>query len=161
MSNFSIRIAKKEDASTILKFIEGIADYEKLSHEVEATIEKIETYLFGEKSFAHCLLAFENEHPVGFALYFHNYSTFVSKPGIYLEDLFVDPNYRGKGYGKKLLLQLVQTAKENNFGRVEWSVLDWNKPAIDFYEGLGAIPMNGWTTYRLNEAAIERLTRNK
>jgi GNAT superfamily N-acetyltransferase len=159
MSNFSIRIAKKEDAPTILRFIEGIADYEKLSHEVEATIEKIETYLFEDKSYAHCLLAFENENPVGFALYFHNYSTFVSKPGIYLEDLFVDPNYRGKGYGKKLLLQLVQTAKENNLGRVEWSVLDWNQPAIDFYESLGAKPMKGWTVYRLNEEAISELTR--
>lgn len=159
MSEFSIRLAQKEDVATILSFIEGIAAYEKLSHEVEATHEKIEHYLFGEKSFASCFLAFEGNIPVGFALYFNNYSTFVSKPGIYLEDLFVDPSYRGKGYGKKLLLKLVQTAKENNWGRVEWSVLDWNKPAIDFYESLGAKPMKGWTVFRLNEAAIAELTK--
>jgi len=91
-------------------------------------------------------------------LYFNNYSTFVSKPGIYLEDLFIEPSYRGKGYGKKLLLKLVQTAKENNWGRVEWSVLDWNKPAIDFYESLGAKPMNGWTVYRLSEKEINNLS---
>ncbi len=159
MSQFAIRFAQKEDAGVILSFIQGIALYEKLSHEVEATTEKIEHYLFGEKAFASCLLAFEDDIPVGFALYFNNYSTFVSKPGIYLEDLFVDPTYLGKEYGKQLLLQLVKIAKENNYGRVEWSVLDWNQPAIDFYESLGAKPMNGWTVYRLNSSAIDALTK--
>jgi GNAT superfamily N-acetyltransferase len=158
MSEFSIRPAQREDVAIILNFIEGIAAYEKLSHEVEATHEKIEHYLFGEKSFASCFIAFEGNTAVGFALYFNNYSTFVSKPGIYLEDLFIEPSYRGKGYGKKLLLKLVQTAKENNWGRVEWSVLDWNKPAIDFYESLGAKPMNGWTVYRLSEKEINNLS---
>jgi GNAT superfamily N-acetyltransferase len=94
-------------------------------------------------------LAFEDDTPVGFALFFHNYSTFVSKPGIYLEDLFIEPSFRGKGYGKKLLMHLVQTARERDCGRVEWSVLDWNTPAIDFYKSLGAVAMDGWTVFRI------------
>jgi GNAT superfamily N-acetyltransferase len=149
MANLSIRFAQKADCGLILNFIEGIADFEKLSHQVEATIPKIEEHLFGPKAVAECLLAFENEVAVGFALFFHNYSTFVSKPGIYLEDLFIVPKYRGKGYGKALLLNLIDIAKERNCGRVEWSVLDWNEHAIKFYESLGATPMNGWTVYRI------------
>lgn len=155
---FSIRAATAADCGLILHFIKGIAQYEKLSHLVEATEEKIHTHLFGEKAFAECFLAFENDVSIGFALFFHNYSTFVSKPGIYLEDLFILPKFRGKGYGKKLFLHLVQTAYYRNCGRVEWSVLNWNKPAIDFYESLGAIAMQGWIIYRLDEARIAALT---
>ena len=148
--SFQIRFATAADCEIILNFIKGIAEYEKLSHLVEATTEKISTHLFGPKAVAECLLAFEDNTPVGFALFFHNYSTFVSKPGIYLEDLFVDPNFRGKGYGKALLETLIQLAKDRDFGRVEWSVLDWNTSAISFYESMGAKPMNGWTVYRIS-----------
>lgn len=154
---FEIKPATKNDAGIILELIKDIAEYEKLSDQVEATEESIVKYLFEEKAFAECLIGFENHVPIGFALFFHNYSTFVSKPGIYLEDLFVKEQYRGKGYGKKLLLSLVKIAQERNCGRVEWSVLNWNKPAIDFYESLGATPMNEWTVYRLNQEAINKL----
>ncbi|MFY8107930.1 MAG: GNAT family N-acetyltransferase [Bacteroidia bacterium] len=156
-SMLNIRFAKKEDAGLILHFIKGIAHYEELSDQVQATEESIIKYLFEEKSFAECLLAYENETPVGFALFFHNYSTFVSRPGIYLEDLYIEPEFRGKSYGKNLLLELVKIAKSRNCGRVEWSVLNWNKPAIDFYESLGAVPMSGWTVYRLDEEAMGKL----
>lgn len=152
-----IKPATKNDAGIILELIKDIAEYEKLSDQVEATKESIIKYLFDEKAFAECLIGFENKVPIGFALFFHNYSTFVSRPGIYLEDLFVKEKYRGKGYGKKLLLSLVKIAQERNCGRVEWSVLNWNKPAIDFYESLGATPMNEWTVYRLNQEAINEL----
>ncbi|OYU94942.1 MAG: N-acetyltransferase [Bacteroidetes bacterium B1(2017)] len=153
MAEFSIRVAQKDDAAIILGFIEGIAEYEKLSHAVEATVEKIEEHLFGARAYAECLLAYEGTTAVGFVLFFHNYSTFVSKPGIYLEDLFINPAYRGKGYGKALLLNLFEIAKERNCGRVEWSVLDWNQSAIDFYLSLGAVPMNGWTVFRKKVAS--------
>lgn len=160
METFHIRFATEADCDTILGFIHGIAAYEKLSHEVEATAENIREHLFGTKAVAECLLAYEGSTAVGFALFFHNFSTFVSRPGIYLEDLFIEPPYRGKGYGKALLLQLVKIAAERNCGRVEWSVLNWNKPAIDFYESLGAVPMNEWTVYRLREADIQRLAQS-
>jgi GNAT superfamily N-acetyltransferase len=156
-SMLEIKPATKNDAGIILELIKDIAEYEKLSDQVEATKESIIKYLFDEKAFAECLIGFENKVPIGFALFFHNYSTFVSRPGIYLEDLFVKEKYRGKGYGKKLLLSLVKIAQERNCGRVEWSVLNWNKPAIDFYESLGATPMNEWTVYRLNQKAINEL----
>lgn len=156
-SMLEIKPATKNDAGIILELIKDIAEYEKLSDQVEATKESIIKYLFDEKAFAECLIGFENKVPIGFALFFHNYSTFVSRPGIYLEDLFVKEKYRGKGYGKKLLLSLVKIAQERNCGRVEWSVLNWNKPAIDFYESLGATPMNEWIVYRLNQEAINEL----
>lgn len=146
----NIRKAVAADVPLIRSFIEGIAAYEKLSHEVETTDEKLLDTLFGERSYAEVLLAYEWETPVGFALFFHNYSTFRAKPGIYLEDLFIQPEYRGKGYGKALLQQLIEIAKERNCGRVEWSVLDWNTPAIDFYKSMGAIAMDEWTTFRMN-----------
>lgn len=148
--SFQIRFATAADCDIILNFIKGIAEYEKLSHEVEATVEKIATHLFGPKAVAECLLAHEGNTPIGFALFFHNYSTFVSKPGIYLEDLFVDPNFRGKGYGKALLETLIQLAKDRDCGRIEWSVLDWNTSAISFYQSMGAKPMNGWTVFRIS-----------
>jgi GNAT superfamily N-acetyltransferase len=156
-ATFFMRKAAAEDAALIVHFIRAIAEYEKLTHLVQASEESIRQTLFGERSYADCILGFEGDTPVGFALYFHNYSTFVSRPGIYLEDLFVEPQHRGKGYGKALLLELVKIAKEMNCGRVEWSVLNWNKPAIDFYESLGATPMSEWTVYRLDEESIKRL----
>jgi GNAT superfamily N-acetyltransferase len=157
-TNFEIKPATINDAQTIVDLIKAIAEYEKLSDQVKATPETIIEHLFSQKSYAECLIAFENNEPIGFALFFHNFSTFVSKPGIYLEDLFVLENHRGKGYGKKLLLRLIALAKQRNCGRVEWSVLNWNKPAIDFYESLGATAMNEWTTYRLNEETITSLS---
>lgn len=152
-----IRVAEIEDASTILMLIKGIADYEKLSHTVINNEDMIKKYLFGEKKFAEVLIAEYDDVPVGFALFFHNYSTFVGKPGIYLEDLFVLPEMRGKGIGKILFLELVKIANERNCGRVEWSVLNWNKPAIDFYKSMGAVPMDEWTVYRLTEDKISQL----
>jgi GNAT superfamily N-acetyltransferase len=127
MNNFSIRFATEDDCGLILHFIKGIAEYEKLSDQVVATEDKIRTHLFGEKAVAECFLAFEDDTPVGFALF----------------------SFRGKGYGKKLLMHLVQTARERDCGRVEWSVLDWNTPAIDFYKSLGAVAMDGWTVFRI------------
>lgn len=156
---FTIKAATINDINIILELINDIAIYEELSKEVINTLEKIKTYLFGDQKFAECFIAFENDVPVGFSLFFHNYSTFVGKPGIYLEDLFVKEPYRGKGYGKALLINLIKIAKERNCGRVEWSVLNWNQSAIDFYEKLGAEPMNGWTVYRLNEEKIELLSK--
>lgn len=156
-TNFEIKPATINDAQTIVDLIKAIAEYEKLSDQVKATPETIIEHLFSQKSYAECLIGFENNEPIGFALFFHNFSTFISKPGIYLEDLFVLESHRGKGYGKKLLLQLIALAKQRNCGRVEWSVLNWNKPAIDFYESLGATAMNEWTTYRLNEETINKL----
>jgi len=155
--NFEIKPATINDAQTIVDLIKAIAEYEKLSDQVQATPETIIEHLFSQKSYAECIIAFENNEPIGFALFFHNFSTFVSKPGIYLEDLFVLESHRGKGYGKKLLLHVIALAKQRNCGRVDWSVLNWNKPAIDFYESLGATAMNEWTTYRLNEETINKL----
>jgi GNAT superfamily N-acetyltransferase len=146
---FTIRKATSQDVPVILDFIKGIAEYEKLSHEVETTAEKLQETLFGAKIYAEVLLAFEADTPVGFALFFHNYSTFRARPGIYLEDLFVLPEHRGKGYGKALLEELIALAKERNCGRVEWSVLDWNTAAIDFYKSMGAKPMDEWTIFRI------------
>ena len=148
MSSFHIRKATTTDCHTILQFIIALAKYEKLENEVVATEEKLRQTLFSDTSYAEVILGFEGDIPVGFALFFHNYSTFLAKPGIYLEDLFVDPRYRGKGYGKALLQTLAQYAVERDCGRLEWSVLDWNKPAIDFYLALGAKPMSEWTTFR-------------
>lgn len=144
-----IEPATRKDLPIILSFIEGIAAYEKLSHEVESTIEKLDETLFGDRPYAEVLIAYEEQTPVGFALYFHNYSTFRARPGIYLEDLFVLPEHRGKGFGKALLERIITIAKERNCGRVEWSVLDWNTPAIDFYKSMGAVPMDEWTVFRI------------
>lgn len=157
ITNFEIKPATINDAQTIVDLIKAIAEYEKLSDQVQSTTETIIEHLFSQKSYAECIIAFENNEPIGFALFFHNFSTFVSKPGIYLEDLFVLESHRGKGYGKKLLLQVIALAKQRNCGRVEWCVLNWNKPAIDFYESIGATAMNEWTTYRLNEETINKL----
>ena len=157
---FEIRPARVEDVPVILSFIKKLADYEKLSHTVVATEQGLRETLFGARAYAEVILGFLNGAPVGFALFFHNFSTFLGKPGIYLEDLFVDIEHRGKGFGKALLLYLIKLAKERNCGRVEWSVLDWNTPSIDFYKALGAVPMDEWTVFRLTEEQIRILARN-
>jgi len=157
--NFELTIikAEKKDAATVLYFIKQLAEYEKLSHEVEATVEQLEETLFGENSKAECVIGYYENKPVGFAIFFHNYSTFLAKPGIYLEDLFVLPEMRGKGFGKKLLQHLAQLAVERNCGRLEWWVLNWNKPAIDFYKSLGAVPMDEWTVFRVKGNSLNKL----
>jgi GNAT superfamily N-acetyltransferase len=161
-SAFSIRPATVEDVSSILGFIKELAEYEELSHEVVADEASLTETLFGERAYAEVLLAFEYETAVGFALFFHNYSTFLAKPGIYLEDLYVKLAYRGMGYGKQLLQHVAATAVKRNCGRLEWSVLNWNEPSIQFYEALGAQPMDEWTIYRLtgdtlfNVAGVEK-----
>lgn len=159
MPNFQIRKAKPEDTETIFNLIYKLAVYEKLENDVITTVEELRTNIF-EKNYAEVLIAEENEKPVGFALYFHNFSTFVGKPGIYLEDLFVEPEMRGKGYGKALLVELAKIAKERNCGRLEWAVLDWNTPSIEFYKSLGAKPMDEWTVFRLDKNGIENLAHS-
>jgi GNAT superfamily N-acetyltransferase len=157
MPHFNIRKANPEDTATILHLITQLAIYEKLEHEVITTVEELRENIF-EKKYAEVLIAEENQKPVGFALFFHNFSTFVGKPGLYLEDLFVEPDCRGKGYGKALLVELAKIAKERNCGRMEWSVLDWNTPSIEFYKSLGANPMNEWTVFRLDSKGISDLS---
>ena len=149
-----IRPATVADVPLILEFIRDLADYEKLLHEVEATAAQLRATLFGAAPVAHCVLAFVDDAPAGFALYFFSYSTFLAKPGLYLEDLFVKPAHRGSGLGKALLLHLAQLANLRGCGRMEWSVLDWNQPAIDFYRRLGAVPKDGWTVFRLTGPAL-------
>lgn len=153
----SIRFAGVADTPVILRFIRALAEYEKLEHECLAEEDSLKATLFGPKPFAEVLLIEEGGQAHGFALFFHNFSTFLAKPGLYLEDLFVDPGQRGKGYGKALLAKLAEIAVERGCGRLEWSVLDWNQPSIDFYLSLGARPMDEWTIYRLDGAALETL----
>ncbi len=143
-----IRYAERTDCALILQFIKELADYEKMLNEVVATPEILEEWIF-DKHKAEVIFAMEGDTEVGFALFFHNFSTFVGRAGIYLEDLFVRPEHRGKGYGKGLLQQLAKIAVERNCGRLEWVCLDWNQPSIDFYKSLGAVPMDEWTIYRI------------
>lgn len=154
--SFTIRKATENDIPTILHLITQLAIYEKLEHEVVATEETLKQTIFVQ-NYAEVIIGEEDGQPVGFALFFHNYSTFLSKPGIYLEDLFVEVEHRGKGYGKKLLAELARIAKERNCGRLEWSVLNWNTPSIEFYKSLGAKPMDEWTVYRMTEQEINDL----
>ncbi|UYL08031.1 GNAT family N-acetyltransferase [Bdellovibrio sp. SKB1291214] len=147
--SLQIRKADVADCELILDFIKGLADYEKLSHEVVANPELLRENLFGPEPKAEVLIAEWDQQPAGFALFFHNFSTFLGRPGIYLEDLFVIPKFRAHGIGKGLLKRLAQLAVERKCGRLEWSVLDWNQPAIDFYVNVGAAPMDEWTVYRL------------
>jgi GNAT superfamily N-acetyltransferase len=156
MSILTIRKAIPEDISILKQFIIDLAVYEKMLDDVVVTDELLFDSLFVQYA-ANCILAFEGQIPVGFALYFYNYSTFLGKKGLYLEDLFVKPEYRRRGYGKQLLLHLVQQAKQENCGRMEWSVLNWNTPAIEFYESIGAEAMQEWTVYRLNTKKMEEL----
>jgi GNAT superfamily N-acetyltransferase len=153
---FTIRFAGEQDVPLILGFIQGLAEYEKLAQEVAATEDLLRETLFGGRRVAEVLIGEDRGEPVGFALFFHNYSTFLGRPGIYLEDLFVKPEMRGRGFGKALLTCLAKLAKERNCGRVEWAVLDWNEPSIAFYKKLGAVPMEEWTVYRLTGEALDK-----
>ena len=155
--SFTIRKAEKADVPVILYFIEKLAEYEKLSHEVIATESDLELYLFGDQKHAEVLIGYEGDKPVGFALFFHNFSTFLGKPGIYLEDLFVLESHRGLGYGTRLLSSLASLALERNCGRLEWAVLDWNEPSIEFYKSLGARLMNEWIVNRLSGEMLAKL----
>lgn len=146
---FLIRPATKSHVKIILSFIKKLADYERLSHEVVATEEILRETLFGRRRTAEVAIGYLKRKPVGFVLFFHNYSTFLGRPGIYIEDLFVDEPYRRRGIGRALLRYVARLATERGCGRLEWSVLDWNNPAIDFYKKLGALPMSEWTVFRL------------
>ena len=152
-----LRPAVRADVPEILRLIKALAEYEKLSHEVVATQGALEQTLFGDRPAAEVLLAEQGGRAVGFALFFQNYSTFLGKPGIYLEDLFVEPASRGHGLGKQLLQAIARLAVERGCGRFEWAVLDWNEPAIGFYKSLGAKPMADWTVMRLTGEALKKL----
>jgi GNAT superfamily N-acetyltransferase len=152
-----IRPAVEADAPLIVRFVRGLAEYERLLHECEATEDRVRDTLFGPRPDAEVLIAEVGGAPAGFALFFHNYSTFLARRGLYLEDLFVLPEHRGAGVGRALLAHLARVAVERDCGRLEWSVLDWNAPAIRFYESLGAAAMDDWTVYRVTGDALRRL----
>lgn len=156
MNNTTFRYAEEKDAALILDFIKALAEYEHMSDDVVATEELLRQWIF-EKKKAEVIFALEEGREVGFALFFHNFSTFLGRAGIYLEDLFVLPEYRGKGYGKGLLKKLAQLALERDCGRLEWACLDWNKPSIDFYLSLEAKPMDEWTVYRLTGETLKKM----
>ena len=160
MKNIKIYSGTRNDAPEILKFIKALAVYEKLEHEVVATEENLIKYLFGDKSVAEVIFIEVDSKKVGFALFFTNFSTFLGVPGIYLEDLFVMPEYRGAGYGKKLLTYLAKLTVDRGYGRFEWSVLDWNIPAIEFYHSLGAKPMSEWTVQRLSGETLKKVAES-
>jgi GNAT superfamily N-acetyltransferase len=155
--SFSIRPAQKSDVPAILQLIRDLAEYERAPNEAVATAENLEEALFGERPAAEVLLGEENGEPVCFALFFYNFSTWLGRRGLYLEDLFVRPDVRGKGYGRALLVRLAQIAREQGCGRMEWAVLDWNEPAIQFYRKLGARPNEEWTIFRLTRDGIASL----
>ncbi len=156
----SIRPAAAHEAPLVLEFIRELAVYERLEHEVRATTADIAAALFGPRPYAEVVFACLDGVPVGFALFFQTFSTFVGKPGLYLEDLFVRPQARGRGIGKRLLAWLARTTLERGCARLDWAVLDWNAPSIAFYRGLGAIAQDEWTTMRVDGAALERLARS-
>lgn len=156
-NHFNIRSATREDAATVLHFIKALAEYEKLSHVVTCDEAQLKRTVFGERSNVEVLFACEGDVEVGFALFFHNFSTFLGKPGIYLEDLFVLPAHRGKGYGRALMVYLAKLAVQRDCGRFEWSVLDWNEPSIQFYRSLGAVGMDEWTVQRVAGEALAKL----
>ena len=157
ISDLVIRPATVADVPIILELIRELATYERAPTEVIATEEALGDVLFGPRPAAEVLLAFEEETPVGFAVFFHNFSTWLGQPGLYLEDLFVRPEQRGKGYGRALLVHLAKIAHERGCGRMEWAVLDWNEPAIQFYKKLGAAPCDEWTVFRLTRDGIAKL----
>ena len=154
---FEIRPATEAHVGVILRFISKLAVYEKLAHEVVATEEKLRQTLFGTRRFAEVALGFFEGEPVGFVLFFHNYSTFLGKPGLYIEDLFVDEAFRGRGFGRALFLHVGKLAQDRDCGRLEWAVLDWNEPAIRFYKKLGAVAMDEWTVFRISGEKLKRL----
>jgi len=159
-AKFEIRPATVTDVPIILQLIRDLATYERAPNDVTATEEQLVDILFGKKPAAEVLLAFQGEMPVGFAVFFHNFSTWLGRPGLYLEDLFVKPEMRGKGYGRALLVDLAKIARERGCGRMEWAVLDWNDPAIQFYHKLGAKPMDEWTVFRLTGEGIAKLAES-
>ena len=154
LKEFMIRDTTVDDCDLILNFIKELAEYERLSHEVTATRETLQETLFGENPHAEVLIGEFKRDPVAYALFFHNFSTFTGRPGIYLEDIYVRPQMRGKGFGKCLFAYIARLAVERNCTRVEWSVLDWNEPSIQFYRSIGAIPMDEWTVQRLHGDAL-------
>jgi GNAT superfamily N-acetyltransferase len=158
--DFEIKPATVEDVPLILSFIKKLAVYERLEHEAVATEEILRETIFGERREAEVVIGYYQNKPVCFALFFHSFSTFLGRPGIYLEDLFVDEEQRGKGFGKALLVYLAQLAVERNCGRLEWAVLNWNEPAIRFYQSLGARPMDEWTVYRLTGETLKALANS-
>lgn len=156
--SLAIRPATEADLPLILTLIRDLARYERLEHEVVATVDLLRDALFGERRHVEVLIGDADDAPGAcFALFFHNFSTFLGRPGIYLEDLYVKPEFRGRGYGKALLVRLAQIAKERNCGRFEWAVLDWNEPAIGFYKSLGAKPVDEWTIFRVTGEALDQL----
>src|SRR5436853_5438258 len=158
---FEIRSATPDDVPVILQLIQDLATYERAPNDVTATEQGLVQVLFDEKPAAEVRLAFEQEIPVGFAVFFHNFSTWLGRPGIYLEDLFIKPEHRGKGYGRALLVDLARIARDRGCGRMEWAVLDWNQPAIQFYRKLGATPMEEWTVFRPTRDEIARLAETE
>ena len=154
--NFIIRAAERKDVPVILQFIKKLAEYEKMSDAVVADEATLEEWIFDREK-AEVIFAVENGREIGFALFFHNFSTFLGRAGIYLEDLYVKPEYRGRGYGKALLSQLAKIAVERQCGCLEWWCLDWNRPSIDFYLSMGAEPMNDWTVYRISGSTLNKL----
>ena len=158
--NFTIRPAEIADVPVILQLIRDLAAYERAPGAVTATEEQLRKVLFGARPAAEVVIGFEKETPVGFAVFFHNFSTWLGRPGLYLEDLFVKPEKRGRGYGRALLVHLARIARERDCGRMEWAVLDWNEPAIQFYGKLGAKPMDEWTVFRLTSEGISGLAQS-
>lgn len=158
LDDFKLRFAELEDVTLILGFIRELADYEKMSNDVVATKEILEESLF-ERKIAEVIIGEYKNEPVGFALFFYNFSTFLGKPGIYLEDLYVKPEVRGKGIGKVVLSFLAKLTIDRKCGRLEWSCLDWNEPSVKFYKQLGAVPMDDWTIYRVHDGALDKLAK--
>ena len=159
MDNTKFRYANEKDAALILSFIKELAEYEKMSDQVVADENLLREWIF-EKKKAEVIFALDEGKEVGFALFFHNFSTFLGRAGIYLEDLFVYPEYRGRGHGKGLIKELARITVERGCGRLEWCCLDWNKPSIDFYRSLGAVPMDEWTIYRLTGDSLNKLAKD-
>ncbi len=157
--DFEIRAAVEDDLPLILRFIRKLAEYERLSHEMVATEDGLRETLFGGRKTAEVIIGEYHHVPVAFAIYFHNYSTFLGRPGIYLEDLYVDEEYRGNGFGFAMFRYIAQLARDRKCGRLEWAVLDWNEPAIQFYKKLGAVAMSDWTVYRLTGEALKELAQ--
>ena len=155
--DFTIKPATKKDVPVILDFVKKLADYERLSDEVVATEELLQRTLFGQRRTAEVAIGYFNSDPVGFVLFFHNFSTFLGRSGIYIEDLFVDESFRRRGFGRALLTHVAKLAAARACGRLEWSVLDWNEPAVNFYKKLGAMPMNEWTVFRVSGDKLRQL----
>tara|TARA_B100000809_G_scaffold251932_1_gene286031 strand:- start:11 stop:511 length:501 start_codon:yes stop_codon:yes gene_type:complete len=158
-NNFQIRLATSDDVPSILAFIKGLAEFEYLTNEVTVTEADLQKSLFGQNPAAEVVMGFEGDEPAGFAVFFHNYSTFLGQRGMYLEDIFVTPEHRRKGLGKMLLVHVANIAVERGCGRLEWSVLDWNEDAARFYKELGAEVMSDWRTFRMQEDALRRLSK--